>query len=424
MVNKNLKKRKRPASDKGKPKRVKKPKYTKDWRKRYIKLNKRKSRRSINVANENEVYTTTFKRTRTSKKKRNMLRKLFRTGYNPFTYRGTSGLQLTETTRFNKCKWIFRGALGLNQVKEVMRNQIGDQVIGNTLPVDNTYVKSGNNYCCFYTSVLKQEITNPTNYDMNLVLYDIVYKDDCPYANCARSYFETWNANSADSTAENSIGLLDSSTNVNSGDPISLIHKGLTNMSANASIDSSTASYVVGKTTAGAIDEIQTNPTDSHLFNIYCRIVKKKVYRLQPGASLIHKFVFKPKKLMSRGTFGLKYSRYFANYGSGIGSQDVDIGIKGLTHGTLMKVWGQVVNSGEDDARNEVGYVPGKLSVKEFWDIKCYFMDQRGEFIKYENSSWYPTTLNMNKVEVVNDVSLKTIKKTNLTPADNMDETE
>ena len=128
-----------------------------------------------------------------------------------------------------------------------MRYQISTQSVGNTIIADNTYMKSGNNYTCFYQSVLKEEITNPTNYDMNVIVYDIIYKDDCPYLNCYRSYFEDFNSNSPDASAENSIGAIDTSTNTNGGDPISLIHRGLTNMQGLAASDSQQTSYIVEK---------------------------------------------------------------------------------------------------------------------------------------------------------------------------------
>lgn len=416
---KNTKKRKRSTKSTRKTKRIKRTK--RNFMKRWARLNKRyKARKALNVANENEVFTRTVYKPKHTKRTKKLIRKLFNTGYSPFINRGNNGIQLTESTQFNKCKWIYRGTLSLTQVRSIFNKQImPENVVGNDAPTTDTYYKSGNNYCCFYQSNSIYEITNPTNYDMNLVIYDIVYKEDCPYNYCTDSYFEDWNGNTADSTTENSLGIDNAVKAINSGDPISLIHRGLTYMLAYPTATANWNSYIVGEKGNMAVNNIKCYPTDSHLFNIYCRIVRKRQYRLQPGASMTHKFFFKPKKLMNRATFGLKYSRFFGNYGSAIGSVNTDIGIKGLTHGSLFKVWGQVVNSGADDSRTEVAYAPGKITIKETFNNRIYFLDSRGEYINIQDDDWTPG--NDKQVEIANDITIKPIKETNLTDADNND---
>lgn len=426
MANANLvkktKKRKRPSYKQVKAINRKRIKRRQKIIKNYKRLRKmRKIGKVINVQNEGSYHYTTVNKAKLNRKAKLKVSKAFKAGYSPFEFRTSSAIQLTDGIEVNKCKWIYRGSCTLNMIRRAFANfPDKDTLTGNTYSnVDGVYQLSGEQQICFYSNIATYEIVNPTNYDMNLVIYDVLYKQDSR-AESVTSYFENYNNN--DDFSLNSIGVMNVESSPLKEDPISLIHAGLVRVNTNP-VQTWGTSTVVADPTGMALNDIKCHPTDSHMFNIFCKVVKKRIIRLQPGASMSHTFIHKPRLLMSRDYMGYKYKQYFKNSQQNlqeIDREDINIAIRGLTSGTLFKFWGQVTNSGsKDDRSNHVLSLPGKLAIKEIRTIKYYAMDSKYKYIFAENTNWDPQPQTLSKLEIVNSDSIKVINTVNLTDTDN-----
>lgn len=384
-------------------------------RAKYLKLNaRRRSKKCINVANEKEIFTKTIYRRKLTRKYRKELSREFKKGYSPFETETKAGLTLmkTDIAMFNGCKWIWRGCLSLNAMKTAfVRHPMPWVTVANQYTAasgNGTYSQSPQEKICFYQVTNKYEILNNGNYDMNLVIYDIVYKEDCPRPQCTDAHFEWYNVGE---TANNSIGITQSqqSNQIAYGNPIGLMQSGSNPVNGFVTSGSTADSNIVARSVVKNISTPEFNPTDSYLFNIYCKIIRKKVYRLQPGASMVHTFIHKPKKMVTRGYMGYKYEHFFEGVYTDNTSEN--IGIKDLTCGCLFKAWGQVVNSSVTSELG-VGTMPAVFTVNETSKVKYYYMDPSYVYKFYERIQWSPTEAERANIEVINDVSIKKQGKT------------
>lgn len=397
----NSKKRKSSTKLSRKSKRSRKAKLYK----RYFKKSK-----PINVAADREGNTRSYKKQKVTRSQQRIINKKFKNGYSPFINRVVNTLQLTQDIP-NKAKWIWRTGNAINLIKFAFSKFPSEaSVTGNSLaPTTSQYIMSQNQTIYFGQIKYTYEIRNPCNYDLNLVIYDIVYKCDTDNE-VSNNQIET----KAEATALT--GIPD--------DPISLISRGMYQVLGHNIPSATTNTVIVADpsnipVTSSEVDKqnVSVKPTDSYPFNIYCKIIKKHTYRLQPGATMKHTFTHKPKAMLTRGYLGYKYRQYFS--GTETGATDVDIGIKDFTSGCLFKVWGQVLNSGTDTTastpnnRDLVTLGSGNIALYETIESKWYTMDNKYSYIFTGDNSWNPTEVQYGQLENPTDVTIKLVEDVN-----------
>ena len=374
-------------------------------RMRKIRRRRRKAR-PINVEEEKQVNTHSYKKTRVTKQQQKLINRRFKNGYSPFEYNHTNQYQLTSSAATNKCKWLWFQYNDFLQLKEYMHQiPVGSNPAGGLYDTNNTYVTSQEQAIYISKTTHTYEIFNPSNYDQNLVIYDIIYKNDTDQA-CGNQWIET-----SGSYSSNYSDTYDA--------PLSLIARGIAPVSG---------PYVSGgndrtQTTDPSeleITSIQMVPTKSYPFNIYCKIIRKHTYRLQAGATLTHKFVYRPKQLITRGYYGYKFKKYF--------STGINPALKDITSGSLFKVWGQLSGTGASGAadKKKVATLAGKIMVKEYVNVKVYYMNPKYTYTFNDTTQDFTPT-DPDKFEVINDETVKIVKtvdeqKSNNDGDDDMDE--
>lgn len=349
----------------------------------------------INVANNHEVEKKVVKVQKISNKQRNIVRKRFREGYSPFIDRNTTYLQSVSSDNYNNANWV--SFIGLN-VKEIYdyfsQFPYGDKISGSNDEINESIYRVSETQSIYIGNVVETlEIANPTNYDVNLVVYDFIYKD---------------NVVLYDINDEIEDG---GQSKTSSYGPLGLIQKGV---NSNYLVEESGNRIynVADPTNISGLQPINLKPTDSYPFNMYCKIVKKTVYRLQPGASLKHIFIIKPKALINRGYFGFKFQTSDSGIGKGA--------MKDVTYGMVCKTWGQIANSGNPlrGHDTEVTNLAGSITYKRTKEVKWYAMDSKYTYIRNNDNAWTPT-LHLEHPEVVNSESIKVASNMNLDPRDN-----
>lgn len=386
--------------------------------KRRRKIRKRKIRykryaknsRPINVAADREGNSRSYKKQKVTRSQQKIINRRFKNGYSPFINRASDVLQLTQDIP-NKAKWIWRSNNGIDIIKFAFAKfpQETSTTGGDLLTANTSLYKSSQDQSIYFgQQKYTYEIRNPCNYDLNLVIYDIVYK--CDTDNEINSVqLET----STEATAMT--GTPD--------DPISLIYRGISGVvGGQVSTDNSSRYIVADPNSLGPanVQSVTVKPTDSYPFNIYCKIIKKHTFRLQPGATMKHTFVHRPKAMISRGYLGYKYKQYF--YGTETDAANVNIGIKDFSSGCLFKVWGQVLNSGTDDPtanpnnRNLVTLASGNIAIYENIETKWYSMDNKYSYIFNSDKSWNPSSTDYAKLENPTDIVVQTIEEAESNP--------
>lgn len=375
-------------------------------RKRRWRFRGRFKGRAINVKEDREGYSRTYKKQKVTKQQQRKINRRFKGQYSPFKDVFEAGFQETIPQATGKCKWTWRCYNNLEYLSRSFRNWPlfnsvpGSQSINNSL-ITSSYANSQSQAVYFNKFKMTYEIFNPTNYDMNLVIYDLVCKQDTvnSVANANWNVYETTAANAGHS------------------DPIALIEQGL----------SSQYGYYPGETlqdgahpivtdpTQKTIYDITLKPTESYPFNIYWTIVKKHTFKLQPGATLTHKFIHKPKALLTRGYWGYRYSENSAPNDS-----SKNKGIKDISSGCLFKYWGQVAGTGDttgsgpdgtgnydlSQTHTDVTTLSGRLMFKEYIDNRWYCMDPKYTYTWKTNVTSYKPR-DEEELEVINDTTIK-----------------
>lgn len=379
-------KRKYSGSSYSKAKKAKKRYPSKKFYKKLKKYSKRGGR-TINVQEDKE-FANVIKRTqKVTRHQQKIINNRFKNGYSPFQKITTNQVQLNSGVEFNQCKWIWRSACNASFIAQLFNAfPIPTNVAGsNVSNTANLYVKSEQQSIYINKVTMKYEIMNPTNYDMNLILYDIVYKEDLAKSNSSRYY---------ESSSKNNIVTTE-------GDPIVLLSKGV---GAIGPADLGTADP-----TMLTLTDVNYKPTMSYPFNIYCKIQKKQIFRLQPGATMTHIFKFRPKALINKGYWATKYSN--SSYGS----------IKNITCGCLFKVYGQISGTGSSDSADisNVANAAGKIMIKERMDTKWYCMTPRYNYIFKDDSGEWAPDAGDETMEVINDSNIKPIQTIDLDNTNN-----
>lgn len=405
-----------------KHKKITKKRKLRNWnyKKRAKKLAKYRSNRVINVANDKEGLSRSYHKQKVTRSQQRIINKRFKNGYSPMKVYLTDHLQLTSKSEVNKCKWIWRTKNTLGAIVEYfMKFPIESNATGASLNTGDYYRNSQDQSIYLSSYKYIYDIMNPTNYDMDLIIYDIVYKQDTADIHCNDAYWEN------NGTGGSSNVLVDSSA-YNKGtnsyeNPIALINTGMNSLEylSNAAI------ATVADPSQVTFDSINAKPSDSYPFNIYCKIIKKHRYRLQPGATMTHIFTHRPKCLFNRG-YLYKYKIDLSDNTTNLSDLTLDNrGIKDITSGCLFKFYGQILNSGEDAEKTRVLNASGKLVIKERVEVKWYAMNSRFTYIFNKENNWDGTvsggTSKLDALEVINNDSVKPIKEVNMTPSDNLD---
>lgn len=339
----------------------------------YVKPVRRRKRNFVrrNVKADVDGKTYTIKKQKLSKQQKRKIRKRFRQGYSPFTDKYEAGIQDTMPQNTNSCKWIWRCHQNLSNISDIINRMPSDtNVPGITTPGDYN-INAETQQVYFGKIKVRYEIVNPTNYDMNVVIYDVVCKEDTD--NGCDSFIATYRQpNMGSSSLDNPISQMYTSTNT---------VLGYSNASATAS-----DSVLVADPTNQSIFEIDYYPTQAYKFNVYWNVIGKKTLKLQPGATHIHTFIYSPRCLMSKGYYGYKY-KYKINNNT---ASPYFSGVKNFTCGSLFKVWGGVAgtaassySSGTDNTEpHNVVSLSGRIQMKEWKEINYYYMDNKYRFVK------------------------------------------
>lgn len=356
--------------------------------------------RPYNVSASRDITSKTYKKQRVSRKQQRIINNRFKNGYSPFVDRVKNSLQLT-VDKPNLAKWIWRTGNNLKLIKKAFAHFPSDGISsGNILQTTSDFYLQSQEQSIYFSQIKYiYEIRNPNNYDITVTIYDIVYKEDSEEQS-NNQVFNDENTPPSD---------LD-----NRDDPLALICRGLGNVTGylQSGSDASAINNAVvvadpnslASTTFG---DPLLKPTDSYPFNIYCKILKKRIYRLEPGATMTHIFTYKPKALLNRGYMGYKYKKQFASQGS-----NYNVALRNITCGCLFKVLGQVLNSGNDTSTtdmNQVGYYSGNVALVETIENKWYTMDYRFNYIFNENNLWSPTAAEYATATNPTDVSMATV---------------
>lgn len=368
---------------------------------------------TFNVKHDRDKWVTTFKKQKVTKQQQRRINRRFKNGQaTPYVVETENKFIDTTTQHTDEAKFMWFTHCGMAYLQQAFSHfKFGSNqdITANVSTVTSqTSTNTAPNQAMYFSKcVSKYEIFNPTNYDMTVVIYDIVCKED------------TRNENTSFMINSHENDLYELGTNTDN--PISLWDRGYKAVKGRYNLDGLGNADTIQVAKANInhdIWDIQGKPTDSYPFNIHYKIVKKRTFKLQPGANMHHKFVWRPKCLMSRGFYGYKYQDN-PIYTAGVENGTPDIAIKNLTCGTLFKFYGQISgdtastlnSSGHSEMLNEkaVTNLSGRLMVKEWTKINAYYCSPKaGVYLRYD-SHWSPVdeeTLNIPtyvKIEPAND---------------------
>lgn len=374
------------------------PTRTRPRRRRRVRVNFKK----VNVKNDTDKSTRTYYTQKVTKQQARKIRRRFRNGSSPFQSNYTTTFVDTIPQQTNSVKWIWRTETDGSLLSRAWNNFI---LPSRELGEDTVIQTSANNFAVnqeqqiyFSKFKYKYEIYNPTNYDMHVVIYDIVCKADTD------GYSQTISYNYQD----NGIPELSSKTEDN---PIALMNKGTRPVLNAADYIEAGPGLSMGKY---GIFDINMNPTYSYPFNIHFKIVGKKTITLQPGATMFHTFIHKPRCLMSRGYYMYKYQNEMRN--------DSRVAVENFTSGSLFKVWGQLAANTSTKVADPLDEDPiiiqdnshGVTNLSGRIAIKCHFkgywhcMAPKARFIENRIGildDWFPE--DEEALDVVNSEEIK-----------------
>lgn len=352
-----------------------------------------------NIKSDQERKTYTYYKQRVTKQQQRKINRRFRTE-DAQKYVITDDYQWVDTIpqQTNNTKWLWvthNGFKFLSESFAVNPSSSGSATTDKLTGINNEFAKVTNKDQAIYFNKFKSvyEIFNPCNYDMNVVIYDIVCKKDT-HTDASTSY-----------AAEKTIS--DSETYFK-GDPISLMYYGMKPIKGPYPYGTggNQTTVQLSDDITGSLYSIDYKPTESYAFNMHWTIVGKKKIRLQPGATMEHHFTYKAKNLMNRGYYGYQYATFAGTDVSS--SQPVNRAIQNLTCGTLFKVWGQISGSTYTKANTDtntaaampivqdnhhaVVNLTGKIMIKENYKQEFYICNPKITYTQHRTSAlWSPT---------------------------------
>lgn len=354
----------------------------------------------LNVKNDVDKSTRTYYNQKVTKQQARKIRRRFRNGSSPFQRNHTTTIVDTIPQQGNTVKWFWRTETDGSAIRNAWTNFINPGgKFNDALLVDdhNDFVINQEQDIYFSKFKTKYEIFNPTNYDMHLVIYDIVCKSDTDGDASTRAY--NWQ--------DDGIPELYSQDRDN---PVACMYKGYRPVTDGGNYYIAAPGMNFGKY---KIFDINFNPTLSYPFNIHWKIVGKKTITLQPGATMFHTFIHKPRALMSRGYYMYKYANEI---------QNSSIALENITSGTLFKVWGQlaadtttkIADPTDDDPiiiqenSHAVTNLSGRLAIKQTSKLYWHCLAPKARFVESHYGildDWVPS--DEEELWVGNDVNIQ-----------------
>lgn len=329
---------------------------------------------TVNVKADAERWTRTYYKQKVTNLQQKRINKRFRSdNASKVVYENDYPITETVPQQLNTCKWIWFCHNDLTFVRSAWSHFTPPAAeytnLGNPVVAGNSLAPIANKEQAIYFNKIRSiyEIFNPTNYDMNVTIYDIVCKEDHVRP------IQTDMTKALVSFEEN----MGTDVINNNSNPIALMYHG------SQGVEDPNGGWQVGRDNTGeSIYDIQFKPSTSYPFNLTWTIVGKKNIRLQPGASFNHKFTYKCKNLMQRGYYGYQYMEHL-NAGQNQVHTNTNTPVKGFTCGSLFKVWGQISGSTEsglvglDETPTQtipkgVVNLSGRIMIKEFYKLEYY----------------------------------------------------
>lgn len=354
---------------------------------------------TYNIKADQERKTYTYYKQKVTKLQQKKINSRFRKDDSQ-KYVITNDYQFVDTIpqQTNMTKWLWvthNGFEFLSKSFAISPEMSTGQTNDSLASITNSFSRKTNKDQAIYFNKFKSvyEIFNPCNYDMNVVIYDVVCKKDT-LQDASTMYASDKSVNDAERYYK--------------GDPISLMYHGTDAIKGPypSGVGGSNTTVQVSDSISGSIYDVAFKPTESYAFNMHYTIVGKKRIRLQPGATMEHHFTYKAKNLMNRGYYAYQYSD-FAN--SVAPNQPINNkAIENFTCGTLFKVWGQIsgstltkantdaMTSGEmpiiQDNHHAVVNLSGRFMIKENYKQEFYLCNPKITFTQHQTSAlWAPT---------------------------------
>ena len=214
---------------------------------------------------------------------------------------------------------------------------------------NNINIQNGSDDNKLYIGAIRTvyELLNPTNYQMEVNIYDIVLKRE----------------------PQNRIDIDDL---LNTSNPLSLWG------TESTLSEKQTKDIVILNENCGIFSNGEV-PTKSHSFNLFWKIKRKHTIIMDPGSTHKHVFVYKPKRLISQEEYDkvLKIAD----------DETAKYTIAKLTHGTLFGIKGQIaMDSSKTNDHNYVNNLEGKMAIKKITNYTLTYL-QNNITIRYIDSS-------------------------------------
>ena len=134
-----------------------------------------KKAKQINVKQDQEKNTKSYVKQKVTRSQQKIINRRFKNGYSPYEDNFTFGFQEVGLEP-NRCKWYWRSTSNLNYVLRAFEFQKNSgQAAGTNIELSGTNTDGSETQSIYFSEFkIKYEILNPTNYDMNLVIYDLV----------------------------------------------------------------------------------------------------------------------------------------------------------------------------------------------------------------------------------------------------------
>ena len=392
-------------------KNFKKPKNSSKtkWKFKRRKVSKIKQ---LNVKADTEGYFKTYKKQKVSKKIQNKINRFFKLQYTPFSKVWELAYTDTVPGSTDNCKYMWFTGSTMSEISEAWSKFTVPTTITHKLndswntTTNTAYQAIGGEQLLYWAqSSMNYQIYNPANYDMTVVIYDIICKQDTQ--------------GTVSSLSINNITQNDDYVRLSQvGDfnPVNCMYQSTIPHSAyypTTNIDTPTG-YPAQISDATQLEtfNIQMSPTNSYKFNLYWKIIKKRVIKLQPGATFTHVFTYKPKFLMERAKWYYNYPDQFRNNQTDY-QKLLTSGLKNITCGSLFKYYGQISGSTytknddhEMDDKNKVVNLSGRLMIKCSFENRWYYGVGNVKF-QMKGNIGYNNPGDEEKFLVVNDVSIK-----------------
>lgn len=357
LINSYIGSRRRPKKSIGSSRRTTTKKRIRNSRTRTRTIRKKKFRVRLK---KHYVRRGTQGRTYTIAKARSIINKkdkrLFKSSNMKREIRNADSIALINNYNYyGITRWYYKSNItGLDITKAFNAFMSGNTNLGhygddvnyatNTVKIENG---SGDNKLYIGAIRTVYELLNPTNYQMEVNIYDIVLKRE----------------------PQNRIDIDDL---LNTSNPLSLWG------TESTLLEKQTKDIVILNENCGIFSNGEV-PTKSHSFNLFWKIKRKHTIIMDPGSTHKHVFVYKPKRLISQEEYDkvLKIA----------GDETAKYTIAKLTHGTLFGIKGQIaMDSSKKNDHNYVNNLEGKMAIKKITNYTLTYL-QNNITVRYIDTS-------------------------------------